>query len=208
MLLCLCACGQKNSKDFKVCPTVHSANVDIKSLCLCAIAPLCLAPRKSKIAKQVPARCGQLVDLRLKSDRHLSAFILLCLFASVFLFCVGCSSSFLHCSSSFLHCSSSSVHCSSSFLHCSQRSSAPRFALTSDSSPPRAPLMVKSIKRATFLQDRALQEARGLDDRSDANCQCTHMCPPRAAKLPVPRPAGWFVLAFACWTPHRSHAAG
>ncbi len=82
MLLCLCACGQKNSKDFKVCPTVHSANVDIKSLCLCAIAPLCLAPRKSKIAKQVPARCGQLVELRLKSDRHLSAFILLCLFAS------------------------------------------------------------------------------------------------------------------------------
>ena len=126
----------------------------------------------------------------------------------VFLVFIGCSSSFLHCSSSFLHCSSSSVHCSSSFLHCSQRSSAPRFALTADSSPPRAPLMVKSIKRATFLQDRALQEARGLDDRSDANCQCTHMCPPRAAKLPVPRPAGWFVLAFACWTPHRSHAAG
>ena len=37
--------------------------------------------------------------------------------------------------------------------------------------------MVKSIKTATFLQARALQEARGLDDRSDANCQCTHMCP-------------------------------
>ena len=36
--------------------------------------------------------------------------------------------------------------------------------------------MVESTKTATFLQARSLQEARGLDDRSDANCQCTHMC--------------------------------
>ncbi len=39
-------------------------------LCLCAIVPLCLAPKKTKIAKQVPARCGKLVELHLNSDGH------------------------------------------------------------------------------------------------------------------------------------------
>ena len=77
----VCAFRQKNSKDFKVGPTMHSANDTIKSLCLCAIVPLCLAPDKTKIAKQVPAHCGQLVELLLKSDRHSSAFVGLCLCA-------------------------------------------------------------------------------------------------------------------------------
>ena len=49
------------------------------SLCLCAMVPLCLAPGKRKIAKKVPARCGQLVELRLKSDSDFSAFAQLCL---------------------------------------------------------------------------------------------------------------------------------
>ena len=70
MLLSFCAFGKENSKDFKVGPTMHSANDNIKSLCLFASAHLCLAADKSKIAKQVPARCGQLVELHLKSDRH------------------------------------------------------------------------------------------------------------------------------------------
>ena len=70
VLLCLCAFRQKICKDFKVGPTMHSANHKIESLCLCAIVPLCLAPPKTKIAKQVPARCGELVELHLKSDGH------------------------------------------------------------------------------------------------------------------------------------------
>ena len=81
VLLCLCAFRKKINKDFKVGPTMHSANDTIKSLCLCAIVPLCLAPQKTKTAKQVPARCGQLVELLLKSDRHSSAFVGLCLCA-------------------------------------------------------------------------------------------------------------------------------
>ena len=50
LLLCLCAFRQKNSKDFTVGPTMHSANDNLKSLCLCAIVPLCLAPEKTEIA--------------------------------------------------------------------------------------------------------------------------------------------------------------
>ena len=34
-------------------------------LCLCAIVPPCLAPEKTETAKQVPARFGKLVELRL-----------------------------------------------------------------------------------------------------------------------------------------------
>ena len=43
-------------------------------LCLCASVP---CPDKTKIAKQVPARCGHLVELHVKSDRQQSAFVLL-----------------------------------------------------------------------------------------------------------------------------------
>ena len=49
---------------------MQPANGEVKSLCLCAIVPLCLAPEKTEIAKQVSARCGQLVELLLKSDRQ------------------------------------------------------------------------------------------------------------------------------------------
>ena len=42
--------------------------------CLCAIVPLCLAPDKTMIAKQVP---GHLFELHVKSGRHSSAFVLL-----------------------------------------------------------------------------------------------------------------------------------
>ena len=42
--------------------------------CLCAIVPLCLAPDKTMIAKQVP---GHLFELHVKSGRHSSASVLL-----------------------------------------------------------------------------------------------------------------------------------
>ena len=80
-LLCLLFLSSENSRDFKAGPTMHSAAVEFISLCLCAMVPLCLAPEKRKIAKKVPARCGQLVELRLKSDSHFSAFVQLCLCA-------------------------------------------------------------------------------------------------------------------------------
>ena len=57
------------------------SNNKIRSLCLCAIVPLCFPPNKAKIAKQVPARCGHLVELHVKKDRCHSAFVLLCLCA-------------------------------------------------------------------------------------------------------------------------------
>ena len=47
---------------------MHSANDQIIFLCLCAIVPLCLAPEKAKIAKQVPARCGHVVELHVAID--------------------------------------------------------------------------------------------------------------------------------------------
>ena len=81
VLLYLCAFRQRNSKDFKVSPTLRSANDAVKSLCLCAIVRLCLAPNKTVYTKEVPACCGQLVELLLKSDRHSSAFVGLCLCA-------------------------------------------------------------------------------------------------------------------------------
>ena len=45
--------------------------------CLCAIVPLCLAPDKTMIAKQVPARCGHLFELHVKSGRNSIASVLL-----------------------------------------------------------------------------------------------------------------------------------
>ena len=79
VLLYLCAFRQRNSKDFKVSPALRSANDAVKSLCLCAIVRLCLAPNKTVYTKEVPACCGQLVEFLLKSDRHSSAFVGLCL---------------------------------------------------------------------------------------------------------------------------------
>ena len=81
VLLYLCAFRQRNSKDFKVSPALRSANDAVKSLCLCAIVRLCLAPNKTMFTKEVPACCLQLVELLLKSDRHSSAFVPLCLCA-------------------------------------------------------------------------------------------------------------------------------
>ena len=44
----LCLASEKG-KNFKVGPTMHSANDQIICVCLCAIVPLCLAPEKAKI---------------------------------------------------------------------------------------------------------------------------------------------------------------
>ena len=42
--------------------------------------------------------------------------------------------------------------------------------------------MVESTKAATFLQARALEEARGLGVRSDADCHYIHMCALEASR--------------------------
>ena len=47
----LCYFLQENTKDCKVGPTMHSSNNEIKSLCVCAIVLLCLAPDKTRIGR-------------------------------------------------------------------------------------------------------------------------------------------------------------
>ena len=51
-----------------------------------------------------------------------------------------------------------------------------------------------------LLVKTELRQARGLDDRSNVD-RHIYICPPRAAKLPMPRSAGWLVPARACCTP-------
>ena len=75
MPLCL---AQEKGKHFIVCWSnlafCQRSNQIFVPLCLCASVP---CPDKTKIAKQVPARCGHLVELHVKSDRQQSAFVLL-----------------------------------------------------------------------------------------------------------------------------------
>ena len=51
-----------------------------------------------------------------------------------------------------------------------------------------------------LLVETELRQARGLDDRSHVDRRI-YICAPRAAKLPMPRSAGWLVPARACCTP-------